>query len=72
MAAVDDVVRVLTGTFAGFAGRVTAVADDVVTVNVKVFGRATPVEVALDEVEPAGDLRDLAAAGDPTTILDQE
>jgi transcription termination/antitermination protein NusG len=77
MLAVDDSVRVLKGAFAGFAGRVASVNPlaRTVVVNVRVFGRATPVEIGVESVEPADGV-DSAVPGstqpDPTTILDEE
>ena len=77
MVAVDEAVRLLDGAFAGFAGRVASVDSTArtVVVNVQIFGRTTPVEVAVDAVEPAAGV-DTPAKGsilpDPTAILDEE
>lgn len=77
MVAVDETVRVLDGAFAGFAGRVTSVdsAARTAVVNVQIFGRTTPVEVAADAVEPAegvGTPAKGSIAPDPAAILDEE
>ncbi len=51
---VGDTVRVLTGTFAGQEVVVESISVDtqMVTVLIEVFGRQTPQELYLDEVEP--------------------
>ena len=46
-----QIVRVITGPFAGFRGEVTAVDDHVAHVAVQVFGRVTPVDLALQQIE---------------------
>lgn len=77
MVAVDETVRVLEGAFTGFAGRVASVdsAARTAVVNVRIFGRTTPVEVAVNAVEPSEEV-DIPATGsapiDPTAILDEE
>lgn len=77
--AIDETVRVLEGAFAGFAGRVRSVDPQAGTavVNVRIFGRATPVEVPVDALEHA-EVRDrptldaYAPIDDPTAMLDEE
>lgn len=51
---VGDTVRVLTGTFAGQEVVVESISLDtqMVTVLIEVFGRQTPQELFIDEVEP--------------------
>ena len=75
MLAVDDNVRVLDGAFAGFAGQVASVnpGGRSVVVNVRIFGRATPVEMRAESVE-ATEAVDSAGSSrpDPTAILDSE
>ena len=46
-----QIVRVIAGPFAGFRGEVTAVDDHIVNVAVQVFGRVTPVDLALQQIE---------------------
>jgi len=50
---VGDTVKVLTGPFENFIGRVDEIdlAQGVVKVTVSMFGRETPVEYKLDQVE---------------------
>lgn len=77
MVAVDETVRVLDGAFAGFAGRVASVnaSSGIVVVNVPIFGRETPVEVAVESVEPAEEHPGSTPGPtqfDPTAILDEE
>ena len=50
---VGDTVKVLTGPFENFVGRVDEIdlAQGVVKVTVSMFGRETPVELKLDQVE---------------------
>ena len=44
--------RILAGPFVGRTGIVVSVEDEVATVIVDVFNRATPVKVGLHEIEP--------------------
>ena len=55
--AAGDSVRVIDGALAGFIGVVSSVEPDKNKVNVTVsmFGRETPVELELDQVEPVQD-----------------
>ena len=50
---VGDTVRILDGPLSGFTGRVEAIEVDknLVSVVVSMFGRETPVEFELDQVE---------------------
>ncbi len=50
---VGDRVRIKTGVFQSFTGRVEAVGPEslLLTVSVEIFGRATPLELAAHEVE---------------------
>lgn len=50
---IDDHVRIKAGPFASFPGRVVWVAPEslLLTVEVKIFGRRTPLELRFDEVE---------------------
>lgn len=52
---VGDLVNMIDGPFGGFSGVVEEIdADkDLVRVMISMFGRETPVEFALDQVEPA-------------------
>ena len=52
--AVDDSVRIIDGPLDGFIGNVDMIdiEKDLVRVIVSMFGRETPVELALDQVEP--------------------
>ena len=54
---VGDSVRVIDGPLAGFIGVVDELEPDKnkVRVVVSMFGRETPVELELDEVETLGD-----------------
>ena len=54
---VGDTVRVIDGPLSGFFGKVEDMDVDANSVNVIVsmFGRETPVELELDQVEPADD-----------------
>jgi transcription antitermination factor NusG len=47
-----DESRILAGPFAGRTGVVVSVEDEVATVIVDVFSRATPVQLGLHELEP--------------------
>lgn len=51
--AVGDIVKIMEGPFATFEGTVEKIEDgkDKLTVNVQIFGRATPVEVSMTQVE---------------------
>lgn len=46
-----QIVRVTDGPFAGFLGEVTAVDEQIVNVDVHVYGRSTPVVLAFGGVE---------------------
>ena len=48
-----DIVKIVAGPFTDFEGTVDKISDDKkkLTVKVTVFGRATPVEVRIDQVE---------------------
>lgn len=50
-----DLVTIIDGPFDGFSGRVEAVDTDkgIVRVTISMFGRETPVELALNQVELA-------------------
>ena len=52
--AVDDSVRIVDGPLSGFIGNVDAIdtGKNMVRVIVSMFGRETPVELELDQVEP--------------------
>src|SRR5580693_2567156 len=50
-----QIVRVIDGPFSGFLGEVTAVGEQIVNVAVQVFGRATPVDLALGQIELAAE-----------------
>lgn len=54
---VGDTVKVIDGPLAGFSGTVDEVAPekDLVRVTVSMFGRETPVDLQLDQVEPIKD-----------------
>ena len=54
---VGDTVRVIDGPLAGFNGTVDEVSpeNDLVRVTVSMFGRETPVDRELDQVEPIKD-----------------
>ena len=48
-----DCIRILAGTFEGFEAVVVAVdaATAIVSAEIRIFGRATPVEVPLDDAQ---------------------
>lgn len=54
---VGDLVNVLSGPFDGFSGVVSIIdlEREIVTVLISMLGRETPVELPLDQVEPAID-----------------
>ena len=45
------IVRVIDGPFAGFRGEVKEVGEQTVKVDVQAYGRATPVDLALRQIE---------------------
>ena len=45
------IVQVIDGPFAGFRGEVKEVNEQTVKVDVQTYGRATPVDMALREIE---------------------
>jgi transcriptional antiterminator NusG len=51
---VDDAVKITVGSFKGFGGEIIKMnlEKGKATVNVMVFGRATPVEVDFSQIEP--------------------
>jgi transcription termination/antitermination protein NusG len=46
-----QIVRVIDGPFAGFRGEVKKVDEQIVKVAVQVFGRDTPMDLALGQTE---------------------
>ena len=46
-----QIVRVIDGPFAGFRGEVEEVDEQTAEVAVQVFGRVTPVDLALRQIE---------------------
>ena len=46
------VVRVVDGPFTGFRGEVKEVGQRTLKVDVQVYGRVTPVDLAFGQVEP--------------------
>jgi transcription antitermination factor NusG len=46
-----QIVRVINGPFSGFRGEVTVADEQTVIVAVQVFGRITPVDLALGQIE---------------------
>ena len=46
-----QIIRVVDGPFAGFRGEVTEVDEQTAKVAVHVFGRVTPVDLALGQIE---------------------
>ena len=47
---VGEIVKIDTGPFATFTGTIESVKGDKVSLNVKVFGRNTPVELNVDQI----------------------
>jgi transcriptional antiterminator NusG len=45
------IVRVIDGPFAGFRGEVKKVDQQIAKVAVQVFGRVTPMDLALGQIE---------------------
>ena len=45
------IVRVIDGPFAGFRGEVKEVDEQTTKVTVQVYGRVTPMELALGQIE---------------------
>jgi transcription termination/antitermination protein NusG len=45
------IVRVIDGPFAGFRGEVKGVDEETAKVAVQVFGRVTPVDLTLGQIE---------------------
>lgn len=45
------IVHVIDGAFAGFRGEVTEVGEQSVKVDVQAYGRVTPVDLALRQIE---------------------
>jgi transcription antitermination factor NusG len=58
-----QIVRVTAGPFAGFRGEVTAADEQTVNVAVQVFGRVTPVDLALGQIELVPDISNCVSAG---------
>ena len=46
-----QIVRVIDGPFTGFRGEVKEVDEQTVKVDVQAFGRVTPVDLALRQIE---------------------
>jgi transcriptional antiterminator NusG len=46
-----QIVRVIEGPFTGFQGEVKKVVEQTVKVDVLTFGRVTPVDLALRQIE---------------------
>jgi len=46
-----QIVRVIDGPFAGFRGEVKAVEEQTAKIAVQVFGRVTPMDLALRQIE---------------------
>jgi transcriptional antiterminator NusG len=46
-----QIVRVIDGPFAGFRGEVKEVDEQTTKVTVQVYGRVTPMELALGQIE---------------------
>lgn len=74
MPEVGDYVRVLEGRFADFCGELRSVdvGSQVALVGVLLFGRETPVEFSIDQVEVAErpGTKSADRHRDPTEILD--
>ena len=51
-----QIVRVIDGPFIDFRGEVKAVDEQTAKVAVQVFGRVTPVDLALEQTELAPEL----------------
>ena len=53
--AIGDTVKITEGPFKDFSGTVDAIDEEKekLTVNVQIFGRATPVELFMTQVEKA-------------------
>ena len=45
------IVQVVDGTFTGFRGEVKEVAEQTVKVDVQAYGRMTPMDLALSQIE---------------------
>jgi transcriptional antiterminator NusG len=45
------IVQVIDGPFSGFRGEVTEVDERTVKVDVQTFGRVTPIDLALRQIE---------------------
>jgi transcription termination/antitermination protein NusG len=48
-----QIVRVIDGPFAGFRGEVKTIDEQTAKVAVQVFGRVTPMDLALGQIELA-------------------
>ena len=48
-----QIVRVIDGPFTGFRGEVKEVDEQTVKVDVQAYGRATPIDLALRQIELA-------------------
>ena len=46
-----QIVRVIDGPFTGFRGEVKEVAEQTVRVDVQAYGRVTPMDLALSQIE---------------------
>ena len=58
-----QIVRVINGPFSGFRGEVAAADEQTVTVAVQVFGRVTPVDLALGQIESVPEDSNWATTG---------
>jgi transcription antitermination factor NusG len=47
----DQIVRIVDGPFTGFRGELTEIDEQIAKVAVQVFGRVTPVDLALGQIE---------------------
>ena len=78
MARVGEAVRVRGGQLDGLVGRVSSVdeAADMAVVLVRIFGRDTPVDVAVADLDDAPEMTREAPQSpdpaDPTSILDEQ